>query len=204
MEAADFNADGSVDLLITGTSSVILFSANDTLGSPLKLDLAVSAVTRLGMGADGNPEFLLSNRDSAVTLKPLGAGCTTVTAATLTGDNLLFDLGNRGLSLLARLESSEVVLLSFNGSTTSTGVRLAAATQLLTADLDRDGDLDLYIGSGEEHAVVLQEAANHWLEVRLVGSVTTNAGALVSVSASDAPATLLQQQVVDRLTAGLQ
>jgi hypothetical protein len=184
---ADMNGDSSIDIVAaTGSDTVAVFP-NSRIGTfPTKETYQVPGATALALGdIDGRsgPDVvaLSSTDDAARVLLNQGTGALALESMRYVGGRLLFGLALVPLQggaldlILASATDDRLDILSSEGgarwgrSRTVQPTELAAPVAVTTADIDRDGRLDLIVPSHNNGRVlVLQNEGSYQFKVRSI------------------------------------
>lgn len=172
--ARDFNLDGKIDLLVSGSGSVILFNGNGTGGFTLGGTITSGGgftVAVADFNLDGKEDFVSQNNFNLETF--LGNGNGTFAAPTLTpqpnsvATAVAADFNRDGKPDVAMtgFTNSQVYFLPGNGSggfgaIVPFDVSFSSNRFLTPADLNGDGRLDLIVGGNTFVARVLTGAAS--------------------------------------------
>ncbi len=179
--AWDYDNDGRPDLFVSDDRIGAAEAASAALGRPIE----VSGGPRLyrNQGADG---FLEVTREVGLALAVPAMGCN---CGDIDEDGFLDIVVGTGwrssfASLLPIRMFKNLDGRRFEDVTTSTGAGHRRKGQTVSfADVDGDGDLDLYVGSGgavpgdRADGLLLRNPGHgrHWLRVRLIGTRTNRA-----------------------------
>jgi hypothetical protein len=169
LRAADLNGDGAVDIVATGTDTIVFFNNGDravtTPGTSFGPDSGGSAVAILEWNGDASPDIAvggLNGRSVEVFVNDGSGGFTT--AASVQGggianvsDLLEADLDGDGVSELLVTGSGGTALLrpAAQGGIDVTPLASGAGRDLAVADFDQDGDQDFVVVLAADRRVEL-------------------------------------------------
>ena len=171
LEAADFNSDGVLDLVVANTDSnnvsVLMGMGLGTFGAATNIGVGSHpySLTVGDLNNDGRPDIAVGNVDSSSisiligtgtgtfgigSSVPLSSNPRTITSADFNGDGKL-DLATANFSLSSSVGSVSIARGTGLGTFSYTSsIELGVNTRCLTAaDFNEDGNADLAVGDGD-------------------------------------------------------